>query len=133
MIGSRSGPRNKMIAAPEGMSLTDWHQRYLQQAGWTRQVRKHLFAKAGLQSNAKVLEVGCGTGAVMSQIATETQYNQTGIDIDYPSLVFTQGTCPKANLAQADGHLLPFADSSFDAVYCHYLLLWVDDPIASIT
>ena len=118
-----------MTAAPEGMSLADWHQRYLQQAGWTRQVRKHLFAKAGLQSNAKVLEVGCGTGAVMSQIATETQYNQTGIDIDYPSLVFAQGTCPKANLAQADGHLLPFADSSFDAAYCHYLLLWVDDPM----
>ncbi len=31
-------------------------------------------------------------------------------------------------LAQADGHLLPFADGLFDAVYCHYLLLWVANP-----
>ncbi|MBG0784059.1 MAG: class I SAM-dependent methyltransferase [Anaerolineaceae bacterium] len=116
-----------MTVVAEGMNLTDWHHRYLQQAGWTRNIRQHLFSKAGLQSNAKVLEVGCGTGAVMSRIANETQYNQTGIDIDYPSLVFAQGTCPQADLAQADGHLLPFADASFDAVYCHYLLLWVDD------
>ena len=117
-----------MTAVPDGMSLETWHQRYLQQAGWTRELRQHLFAKAGLQPKAKVLEVGCGTGAVVSQIATETQYNQTGIDIDYSSLVFAKNTCPGTGLAQADGHLLPFADSSFDAVYCHYLLLWVDDP-----
>lgn len=118
-----------MTAAPEGMSLAAWHQRYLQQAGWTREGRQHLFAKANLPPKARVLEVGCGTGAVMSQIATETQYNQTGIDIDYPSLVFAQESCPESDLAQGDGHLLPFADSSFDAVYCHYLLLWVDDPL----
>ncbi len=111
------------------MALAAWHQRYLQQAGWTREVRQHLFAKANLPPKAQVLEVGCGTGAVMSQIATETQYDQTGIDIDYPSLVFAQETCPKSDLTQADGHLLPFANSSFDAVYCHYLLLWVDDPL----
>ena len=117
-----------MTDGQAGMNLADWHRRYLQQAGWTREVRKHLFAKADLQPNAKVLEVGCGTGAVMNQIATETQYNQTGIDIDYASLVFAQESCPKSDLAQADGHLLPFANSSFDAVYCHYLLLWVDDP-----
>ena len=129
MIGNRFGPANEMTTAPKGMALAAWHQRYLQQAGWTQEVRRHLFAIAGLQPNAKILEVGCGTGAVISQIAVETQYNQTGIDIDYASLVFAQGTCPKANLAQADGHLLPFADSNYDAVYCHYLLLWVDDPL----
>ena len=116
-----------MTAVPEGMALAAWHQRYLQQAGWTQKVRRHLFAKAGLQPNAKILEVGCGTGAVMSQIAAETEYNQTGIDLDYASLVFAQASCPETDLAQADGHLLPFADASFDAAYCHYFLLWVDD------
>lgn len=108
------------------MSLADWHQRYLQQAGWTRQVRRHLFAKANLPSDAKILEVGCGTGAVLSQVAAETSYELTGIDIDRPCLAFIGRTCPKAHLAQADGQLLPFANGSFDAVYCHYLLLWVD-------
>lgn len=118
-----------MTIKPMGMSLADWHNRYLQQAGWTREVRRHLFSQANMQPGAKILEVGCGTGAVLGQIGNETPFNLTGIDIDFPNLAFTQGTCPEAALTQADGHLLPFADGSFDAVYCHYLLLWVDYPV----
>ena len=118
-----------MAGDPEGMNLADWHRRYLQQAGWTRDVRRHLFAKAGLKPDARVLEVGCGTGAILNKLASETQYHLTGLDIDYPSLCFTRGTCPDSDLTRADGHLLPFATACFDAVYCHYLLLWVDDSI----
>ncbi len=111
------------------LSLADWHQRYLQQAEWTAEIRRHLFEKAGLKPGNRVLEVGCGTGAVLSRIATENDFTLTGIDIDYAGLDFTQKQNSKFNLAQADGHLLPFADGLFDIVYCHYLLLWVTNPL----
>ena len=118
-----------MTANSGEMSLADWHRRYLQQAGWTQDVRRHLLAKAGLPSDARVLEVGCGTGAVMNRIAAETQYHLMGIDLNFQTLAFTQSTDPDSYLAQADGGMLPFADGCFDAVYCHYLLLWVGDPM----
>ena len=48
----------------------DWHQRYTQQAKWTYSLRKYLFEKGGLPRLARVLEVGRGTGAILSEIST---------------------------------------------------------------
>lgn len=110
------------------LTLADWHARFQQQAGWTAEIRRHLFEQAGLTPGSRVLEVGCGTGAVMGAIAKEVDFNLTGVDLDRPSLYFAQSENPEFQLTQADGHRLPFADESFDAVYCHYLLLWVNDP-----
>ena len=111
------------------LTLTDWHARFQQQAGWTAELRRHLFEQAGLTPGSHVLEVGCGTGAVMGAISDEFDFNLTGVDIDRPSLSFAQSENPETQLTQADGHRLPFADNQFDTVYCHYLLLWVADPV----
>jgi SAM-dependent methyltransferase len=110
------------------MNLADWHRRYLQQSNWTAEVRRHLFASTGLGAGARMLEVGCGTGAVMSRLASEYSFNLFGVDIDHASLVYADREYDAFRLAQADGHWLPLPDSAFDAVYCHYLLLWVADP-----
>lgn len=117
-----------MSPAANGLSLSEWHERFEQQAGWTAEVRQHLFAQAGLKPGSWVLEVGCGTGAVMRALENEFDYHLTGVDIDHASLVFNGTKHPAFPLAQGDGHHLPFADNTFDAVYCHYLLLWVADP-----
>jgi SAM-dependent methyltransferase len=118
----------KMSPAANSLSLPEWHERFEQQAGWTAEVRRHLFTQAGLRPGAQVLEVGCGTGAVMQALANEFDYHLTGVDIDPTSLVFNRTQHPAFPLAQGDGHYLPFADNTFDAAYCHYLLLWVADP-----
>lgn len=117
-----------MNPAANGLSLPEWHARFAQQAGWTAEVRRHLFAQAGLKPGDRVLEVGCGTGAVMAAVADEFDLHLTGVDIDRPSLIFNHAQHPTFSLAQGDGHYLPFVDGAFDAVYCHYLLLWVADP-----
>jgi ubiquinone/menaquinone biosynthesis C-methylase UbiE len=110
------------------LTLAEWHARFTQQAGWTAEVRRHLFEQADVKPGSRVLEVGCGTGAVMGALAEETNYHLTGVDLDHPSLQFNRAQFPLFPLTQADGHKLPFADGAFDAVYCHYLLLWVADP-----
>ena len=117
-----------MSTAANGLSLPEWHARFEQQAGWTAEVRHHLFAQAKLKPGARVLEVGCGTGAVMQALDNEFDYHLTGVDINHASLVFNHAKHPSFPLAQGDGHHLPFADDTFNAVYCHYLLLWVADP-----
>ena len=48
----------------------NWHSRYLQQAAWTRELRTYVFEQAGISSANRILEVGCGTGAILSGLTS---------------------------------------------------------------
>ena len=108
----------------------DWHRRYLQQARWTRDLRAYLFKQAGLSSNSRTLEVGCGTGAVLSELPNLPELY--GLDIDRAALTQCQVYVPTASLTQGNVLQLPYANHTFDIVYCHFLLLWVSDPLQAI-
>jgi ubiquinone/menaquinone biosynthesis C-methylase UbiE len=105
----------------------NWHSRYLQQAAWTHNLRTYLFEQAGLISARRVLEVGCGTGAVLRDLITPAALH--GLDIDLASLAECRIHAPAVSLTRGDGRFLPYPDKSFDIVYCHFLLLWVKDPL----
>jgi SAM-dependent methyltransferase len=108
----------------------DWHKRYLQQAKWTRDLRTFLFEKAGLKDAGHILEVGCGTGAILSELTDHRGLH--GLDIDRAALSQCKTNAPKASLVQGDALQLPYWDETFDIVYCHYLLLWIDDPLQAL-
>lgn len=116
----------------QGLSLTEWHQRYTQQGKWTEQIRQYLFAKAHLDLKDKILEVGSGTGAILDLLFEGNFKNLFGIDINYTSLAFAQDRTADYHLTQADGYRLPFPDNTFSLVYCHYLLLWLENPTAML-
>jgi len=120
----------------------DWHRRYLQQAVWTHDLRAYLLERAGLPAARRLLEVGCGTGAVMSDLwpseenpLMPTKHSRgfaCGVDTDPGAAVQCRVNAPFASVARADGLALPFADQVFDIVYCHFFLLWVRDPLAAL-
>jgi ubiquinone/menaquinone biosynthesis C-methylase UbiE len=105
----------------------NWHARYTQQAAWTRDLRNYLFDKAGLKHANRVLEVGCGTGAVLRELTTPAPLH--GLDLEPVSLTQCRIHASAASLTRGDAHFLPYPDQSFDIVYCHFLLLWVSDPL----
>lgn len=109
------------------LSPREWHERFRQQARWTAQLREHLYGRIGLRAARRVLEVGCGTGAVISGLPAYTRAQIIGIDIDLPRLQVARQAAPAAVLAVADGLRLPFPDGVFDAVVCHFYLLWMPD------
>jgi SAM-dependent methyltransferase len=104
----------------------DWHKRYVQQAAWTRDLRAYLFRQAGLNEKSRVLEVGCGTGAILSELPGVTALH--GLDIDRAALAQCRLHAPQSFLAQGDALQLPYSSRTFDIVYCHFLLLWVGEP-----
>lgn len=108
----------------------DWHKRYLQQATWTRDLRAYLFNKAGLSTASRVLEVGCGTGAILSELPTHISFH--GLDIDSAALDQCQVHALSASLVQGNALALPYSNHVFDIVYCHFLLLWVRDPLQAL-
>jgi SAM-dependent methyltransferase len=103
----------------------NWHARYTQQAKWTRELRDYLFERIGLKTAGCVLEVGCGTGAILSEIQTQAPH---GLDIQPAALMEARVHAPAASLTCADALSLPYPEECFDIVFCHFLLLWVSDP-----
>ena len=82
---------------------------------------------SGLPLNgARVLEIGCGTGAICRRLARDAAA-VTGID---PSPVFIErarALAPEIAFEVADGAQLPFPDGSFDVVICHTVLCHIPD------
>ncbi|MGB7094519.1 MAG: methyltransferase domain-containing protein [Anaerolineales bacterium] len=116
------------------MRLTplDWHRRFTQQAQWTRDTRQHLFNRAGVFDSERVLDVGCGTGALTAQLATTSIQHVVGIDINSEFLLLAASNISRGDLITADGHSLPIKRGIFDCSFCHYLLMWVADPLSVI-
>lgn len=109
----------------------NWHQRYIQQAAWTRDLRVYLFEKVGLKHAQRVLEVGCGTGAILHELITPASLH--GLDINFAALAECRAHVPGASLIHGDALSLPYSGRLFDIVYCHFLLLWVRDPLQALT
>ncbi len=85
-----------------------------------------------------VLDVACGTGAVISRLTTRTDAHVVGVDLSEPMLKrarrrFTGGArSARVHLVRARAEQLPFADATFDAVTFTYLLRYVEDPAATL-
>ena len=83
-----------------------------------------------MRSSSRVLEVGCGTGAILSELPDHPARH--GLDIDASALTQCRVHVPSASLVQGDALQLPYASWRFDIVYCHFLLLWVSDPLQAL-
>ena len=106
------------------------HSRYLRQAAWTSDLREYLFDKTNLTGAARVLEVGCGTGAILSGLRPSASLH--GLDCEAAPLSEARSNAPNVLLVRGDAHSLPYSSRSFDIVYCHFLLLWVNDPLEAL-
>lgn len=76
----------------------------------------------------QVLEVGCGAGNVLEQVRGARLF---GVDISDEMLAkATARMGARATLIKADAACLPFADRTFDRVFCTEVLEHVLDPRA---
>ena len=103
-------------------------------------IAERLVAQAGLQPGWRVLDAGCGAGAVTIRAARAITPggNVTGIDLA-PQML--QRTATEARhhrlsqlirLRQADAADPPFAPRSFDAVLASLVLYLLPDPAAAL-
>ena len=115
--------------SPKGLIEKD--RRFERQTVWSAELRKYVYQQISGE-NLRILETGCGTGAVLRCVRQEIPDRiglLCGIDLSFRALKFASGKTA-GEAAAADGAALPFPENSFDLVFCHYLLLWVKDPAA---
>ncbi len=88
-----------------------------------------------LEPGTRLLEVGCGVGAVLAVLGQEFPgVRLVGVDIEPKQLEFARGHLARAGieatLLEADALALPFEDGSFDHVWMMWFLEHVADPVA---
>ena len=110
------------------LSRDEWHQRFLVQAQWTEGLRLYFFDLIKDDAIQSILEIGCGTGALLPDLQALTPGQVFGGDINLDHLELAALNCPDCSLSGANVHRLPFADQSFDLVLCHYFLMWTGEP-----
>jgi SAM-dependent methyltransferase len=118
-----------------GWTTDDWVRKLRQQARDSREYRHRLYERVGLKDAARVLDVGCGTGAVTLDIAEHTSGQVVGVDIDAEKLEEAEralGHLPNVSFQEADARDLPFPDGSFDLVTFNIVLVYVPDKLRAV-
>jgi SAM-dependent methyltransferase len=86
------------------------------------------FARPGRPSAPRVLDLGCGAGDSIDLFRSlDPEVRWTGADIEHSAEV-AQRTRTDADFVTFDGEHLPFAERSFDLVYCKQVLEHVRHP-----
>lgn len=91
-----------------------------------------------LPTSARVLEVGCGTGAILRALARRLEVGGKAVGVDHsPAFIdaarrFAQeeGLGDRLEFRVGDAHQLPFEDGTFDAAVAHTLISHVTHPAA---
>jgi SAM-dependent methyltransferase len=90
-----------------------------------------------LAPGTRLLEVGCGAGAVLTVLGQEFPgVRLSGVDREPKQLAFArdhlQRSGVEATLVEADAFALPFDDESFDHVWMMWFLEHLADPVAAL-
>lgn len=91
-----------------------------------------------LPRDADLLDVGSGPGTITVDIASSLYAGSVvGVDLDPERVRSSTGLAQRKGVENvrfevSDAYALPFSDNSFDAVFCHTVLLHLTDPLRAI-
>ena len=98
-------------------------------AAGARDKADHIVAMCAELAPARILEVGCGDGAVLAELAGRSfGADLYGVEISSSGIAATEarGLPQLQSVARFDGYSLPFPDGSMDLVYSTHVLEHVE-------
>lgn len=89
---------------------------------------------AAIRPGDRVLDVGCGTGAVAREAARRVGADGrvVGLDLNPRMLEVARRLAPDIDWREGDAGHLPFEEASFDAVVSQFMLMFTPDPAAAL-
>jgi SAM-dependent methyltransferase len=88
---------------------------------------------ADIPTGQRVLDVGCGPGALTAQLVERAGTGAVWAIDPSPSFVAAIRTrCPRADVRAGAAEQLPFADGAFDAALAQLVVHFVTDPVAGL-
>jgi ubiquinone/menaquinone biosynthesis C-methylase UbiE len=81
-----------------------------------------------LRPENRLLDVGCGSGALLQLVASKVAFQRPPVGVDLSTSMLDLGEERRAiSLIEGSGTQLPFADESFDVVTCAHVVKHLDD------
>ena len=124
------------IAFWNGVAGRHWTERQSVQDVLLAPVTERLIARIGAQSGQRILDIGCGTGAIAIELARQVgpSGRVLGIDISVPMLERARQLTPAdapADYVLADATVHPFDPRSFDQLVSRFGVMFFADPVLS--
>ena len=89
---------------------------------------------AGVRGGQRVVEVGCGPGALTAELVTRLgPAAVTAVDPSEPFVAAARARNPGVTVLQASAEQLPFPDRTFDAALAQLVVHFMSDPVAGLT
>ena len=88
---------------------------------------------AGIQSGQRVLDVGCGPGALTQALVDRVGADLvSAVDPSEPFVAAARQRRPNVDVQQARAEQLPYADGEFDAALAQLVVHFMSDPAAGV-
>jgi SAM-dependent methyltransferase len=89
---------------------------------------------AGVAGGDRVVDVGCGTGALTGELVARLGgASVAAADPSPPFVASVRDRYPEVDVREAPAEQLPFPDDSFDAALAQLVVLFMSDPVAGLT
>jgi SAM-dependent methyltransferase len=89
--------------------------------------------RAGVEPGQRALDVGCGSGALLAELARRLgAENVAGIDPSEPFVAAARARVPGARVVVGPAEALPFADGEFDAACSQLVVNFLTDPVQGL-
>ena len=100
---------------------------------WSRPLAPQLVAFAGVRPGDRVLDVGCGPGALTTELATRLgPAAVAAVDPSTPFVAAARARNPGVDVRQAAAERLPFPDGMFDSALAQLVVHFMVDPVAGL-
>ena len=88
---------------------------------------------AGVDGNQRVLDVGCGPGALTAELVRRVGASSVAaVDPSEPFVQAVRARLPGVHVELARAEHLPFLDDSFDATIAQLVVHFMSDPVAGL-
>jgi SAM-dependent methyltransferase len=100
---------------------------------YSRLLSPQLADLAGIAPGQRVLDVGCGPGALTAELVTRVGAAAVAaVDPSTPFVTAVRERFPGVDVRQASADAMPFADATFDAALTQLVVHFLPDPVAGL-
>ena len=100
---------------------------------YSLQLSPQLADFAGVRASQRVIDVGCGPGALTAELVARLgSAAVAAVDPSTPFVAAARARNPGVNVQQASAEQLPFPDGAFDAALAQLVVHFMTDPVAGL-
>lgn len=101
---------------------------------YSQRLSPQLADLAGIRAGQRVLDVGCGPGALTAELVARLgPVAVVAVDPSEPFVAAARERHPGVEVLEASAERLPFADGAFDAALAQLVVHFMSDPVAGLS